>query len=55
MDLKKMNLVELGVQEKIVVNGGGRGFWVWLGEQIIEHWGDIREGWQDGGKGKPRY
>ena len=45
MDVKSLNLVELNVQEAREIDGGG---WMWLAEQIIENWDDIKRGVSDG-------
>ncbi|MBV8325754.1 class IIb bacteriocin, lactobin A/cerein 7B family [Chryseobacterium sp.] len=56
MNLKKLNVVELDAQELKETEGG---WWqaalVALGISAISNWGDIREGWSDGGSGHPRH
>ncbi|CEJ70761.1 hypothetical protein BN1195_03099 [Chryseobacterium oranimense G311] len=51
MNLAKLNLEELEAHETIVVNGGGNGGWVWLAEQVIENWNEIKSGLSDGWNG----
>lgn len=56
MNLKNLNVQEMNRQEMSKTEGG---FW-WaiagaLALSAIENWGDIREGWHDGGTGNPRY
>ena len=53
--MKNLQEMSLGEMRKVQGGGGSKGIWFWLAEQVIDHWGDIREGWEDGGKGKPRY
>ncbi|ARS41183.1 hypothetical protein CA265_16585 [Sphingobacteriaceae bacterium GW460-11-11-14-LB5] len=61
--MKNLKLENFGVQEmdaKEMINTGGEGFpWAALGIAIaisaINNWGDIREGWHDGGTGKARH
>ncbi|WP_165579303.1 hypothetical protein [Chryseobacterium sp. BLS98] len=51
MNLAKLNLVELEAHETILVNGGGNGGWLWLAEQVIENWNEIKSGLSDGWNG----
>ena len=47
------NLQELSIQEMRVYEGGStpKSVWLWLGEQIIENWDDIKQGFSDGWNG----
>lgn len=53
MNLAKLNLVELEAHETLKVNGGGSGNdWAqWLADQVISHWGAIKQGFSDGMNG----
>ncbi|UZT97515.1 hypothetical protein ODZ84_20420 [Chryseobacterium fluminis] len=56
MKLENLNLVELNPKELHETEGG----WiipvvVGLALSAINNWGDIREGWHDGGTGHPRH
>lgn len=51
MNLKNLNLTELNTLEIKEINGGGNGGWVWLAEQIIDNWNEIKNGVKDGWNG----
>lgn len=56
-NLQEFKFKDLNIIEKKTISGGG----VWdviivaLVVSAIDNWGDIRDGWNDGAKGKPRY
>ena len=56
-NLQEFKFKELSTNEQKTISGGN----VWkaivtaLVISAIDNWGDIRDGWNDGAKGKPRY
>ncbi len=58
LELQSLGLMELDAEEKNKIDGG---FWqigAFLTAVAWSAWeniGDIRDGWNDGAKGKPRY
>jgi len=51
MDLQKLNLVELDLEEATLIDGGKGIGWAWLAEQIVENWNEIKQGVSDGWNG----
>lgn len=52
--MKKTQLFSLSTIEMKNINGGneaGRGFWFWLGQQVVENWDHIKAGAADGWNG----
>ena len=47
-DLKEMGLTALGEFEMRETEGGLPNWVIWLGEQIISNWDDIKAGAKDG-------
>jgi hypothetical protein len=47
-DLKEMGLTALGEFELRETEGGWPNWVIWLGEQIISNWDDIKSGAKDG-------
>ena len=51
MNITTLDLVEISYEEAEILNGGGKGFWAWLGQEIIENWDEIKRGISDGWNG----
>ncbi|MEJ5145414.1 hypothetical protein [Sphingobacterium sp. MYb388] len=57
LELKSIGVQELDTNEMVNIDGG-KDWWGIAKDLLIsaiDNWGDIREGWEDGGKGNPRY
>ncbi|WP_293904881.1 class IIb bacteriocin, lactobin A/cerein 7B family [Sphingobacterium sp. UBA5670] len=59
VEINNLGLVEMDSKEMKNINGGISpvlaAFLVAVAWSAWENVGDIRDGWSDGGKGKPRY
>lgn len=51
MKFDTLPLTELSTYEASIIEGGGKGFWAWLGQEIIENWDEIKRGVKDGWNG----